>query len=375
MHPRYQAYLESRTKQDLLRTLEQRQPYRVDFSTNDMLGLSRNSKLIESAHRYAKTFGCSSSASRALSNLQAPFQEVEKALAEWLGFEQALLFASGYQANVSVLSALLNRQILKEAPLILSDRLIHASMHQGIQSSGAKQIRFPHQQMDGIEKHLDEGRVTWVLVESLYSMEGSITDLSTLKSLTENKAMLYVDEAHALGLYGPKGAGFSHGGLSTLTCATFGKALGCFGGFVACSSRLKDFLINAAPGLIYSTALPPSLLGMQLAAIECVQSMDAQRAHVKALSNHLKALLCEHGFRLSRSSSHIIGLMIPDIAMARDVKLHLAHQGIGVSLIRYPTVPKNTTRLRISIHANLKQNDLETLVHALLQARKQLGFF
>ena len=203
----------------------------------------------------------------------------------------ALIMASGFQANASILQALFDRSVLGAEPLVFSDRLNHASIHFGCAASGAREIRYRH----GDAAHLaallsqyqGDERPKFILTESVFSMDGNIAPLAEIGRLArEHDAMLIVDDAHATGILGEGGRGLS--GEANIVIGTFSKALGGFGAYVACSDTLRDYLINRCSGLIYSTALPPPVLGAIDAALDLVPSLDAERAHVAKLAERFR---------------------------------------------------------------------------------------
>lgn len=364
----YAQFVEQRELAGLFRHVRDKQAcIHLDFSHNDSLGLSQNAHLIETAKVYAQAYGTGAKSARLLSQQQSLYGTIEQAIAQLKGTETALLFASGFQANVSAISALLDPSVLKHTPLVFTDKRIHASIHQGIQLAGCKQIRFHHQDLDHLQQRLEhtkeDPRAKFVFVESLYGMEGSVTDLISLKALCDHyQAFLYVDEAHAVGLYGEQGEGFCQPQV-LMSMGNFAKALGSFGGFIACSHALKDYIMNRSQGFIYSTALPPMLLGAQKAALELLPQLSAQRAKVHSLADHLRTSLHLAGLQTTQSQSHIVCVLYDSVVEAQHLYSQLKADGILVSCIRPPTVPQ--PRLRISVNANHALKDIDTLVSCL----------
>ena len=261
----------------------------ADFSSNDYLGLALHPKVMARAADYAGRFGAGSPASRLVTGTSPQHLAVEEKLAAFKGAQAALLFASGWQANASVLPAI---AALADGPVTLfADRLIHASLHAGAALAGLQQVRFRHNDLEHLERLLiaRQGGMRLILTESVFSMDGDHADLPALLALAErHEALLYVDEAHATGVFGPRGAGLCAQlpkDAPVIVMGTLGKALGGFGAYVAGSQTLIDYLIHTCSGFIHTTALPPSMLGAIDAALDLVPS------HVGIRVNFAVALL------------------------------------------------------------------------------------
>ena len=206
--------------------------------------------------------------------------------------------ASGFQTNAAVLQALFDRSVLGAEPLVFADRLNHASMHFGCQAAGVRQIRYRHCDAahlgELLSQYQADDRPKFILTESVFSMDGDVAPLAEIAALArEHGAFLIVDDAHATGILGEGGSGLS--GDADIVIGTFSKALGGFGGFVACSETLRDYLVNRCGGIIYSTALPPPVLGAIDAALDLVPGMDEERAHVARLAERFRAGATRHG--------------------------------------------------------------------------------
>jgi 8-amino-7-oxononanoate synthase len=345
----------------------------IDFSSNDYLGLARHPLLAERSREWTLALGAGSGASRLVTGSSEAHLALENRIAAFKGTEAALLFATGWQANAAVIPAL-----LAAAPgaAVFTDRLIHASMHAGLAISGSRQHRFRHNDLDHLEALLSaKGRdapARFILTESVFSMDGDRADLPRLAALAEaHDAFLFVDEAHATGVLGLGGAGLSAEvpGEIDLVMGTFSKALGGFGAFVAGSQVLIDYLVNTASGFIFTTAPPPAVLGAIDAALDLVPGMDAERAHLAALGDRLRAGLARLGLDHGASSTQIVPAMIgpEDAALALSAKLEAA--GFLASAIRPPTVPPGTSRLRIVLRAGHAEADVEALLDAIEACR------
>lgn len=345
----------------------------IDFSSNDYLGLARHPLLIERSREWTERMGTGSGASRLVTGTSEAHLALEARIARFKGSEAALLFASGWQANAAVIPALL---AAVPGAATFTDRLIHASMHAGLAMAGARQHRFRHNDLGHLDTLLaskgGEAPARFILTESMFSMDGDRADLTRLAALAEaHDAFLFVDEAHATGVLGPGGAGLSAevpGGID-LVMGTFSKALGGFGAYVAGSRVLIDYLINTSSGFIFTTAPPPAVLGAIDAALDLVPGMDAERAHLAALGDRLRAGLARLGIDHGASSTQIVPAVIgpEDAALALSAKLDAA--GFLVSAIRPPTVPPGTSRLRIALHASHAEADVDALLAAIEACR------
>ncbi|KAF0144174.1 MAG: putative 8-amino-7-oxononanoate synthase/2-amino-3-ketobutyrate coenzyme A ligase [Rhodospirillaceae bacterium] len=346
----------------------------LNFSSNNYLGLAGHPRLIERARAWAGAHGIGATASRLVCGTLALHEQVETRLAAFKGTEAALILNSGFQANSTILPALLDPDLLAAEPVVLADRLMHASLHQGCAAAGVHQIRFHHNDLDHLEsllqKHARPGRQPFILTESVFSMDGDRADLARLATLADRfGAVLYVDEAHATGLFGPGGAGLvaaeAHGRVDVIM-GTFSKALGGFGAYVACSHRLKDYLVNRCAGFIYSTALPPPVLGAMDAALELVPRLDAERARVLATAARLRAALTAAGLSFAGSSTQIVPVVLGDEAVTLAASRVLAEAyGLLALAIRPPTVPAGSSRIRFAINAMHDEAALDRLLAAV----------
>lgn len=342
----------------------------VDFSSNDYLGLAGHPLLAERAGEWARAYGAGSGASRLVTGTSDAHLALEARIAAFKGTEAALVFASGWQANAAVIPAL-----LAAAPgmAVFADRLVHASMHAGL--GGVRQHRFRHNDLahlaELLERHGRQAPARLILVESVYSMDGDRADILALAALARaHDALLMVDEAHATGVLGARGAGLCAGidGVGVVM-GTFSKAFGGFGAYVAGSAALRDWLVNAASGFVFSTAPPPSVLGAIDAALDLVPGMDAERAHLAQLGEHLRAGLAARGLDSAGSSTQIVPVIVGSEGDALALSEQLAERGMLAAAIRPPTVPPGTSRLRVALRASHAAADID----ALLDALKDMG--
>lgn len=349
----------------------------LNFSSNDYLGLARHPKLAERAQAWAAEHGTGAQASRLVCGNLDLHEAVEARLARAKGTEAALLFASGWQTNASVLPALLRAVSTQGETQVYADKLNHASLHQGCQAAGIRQTRFRHNDLDHLESLLAAGAgkpgTRFIVTESVFSMDGDRTDVVRLADLGERYgAFVYLDEAHATGVLGPGGMGLAGlaPGRIDLAMGTFSKALGGFGAYVAGSRKMCDYLVNACSGFVYTTALPPPVLGAMDAALELVPDLDAQRAHLAALGDRLRAALHALGMDTANSSTQIVPAIVGPEERALALSLALERAGILAVAIRPPTVPAGTSRLRIALSAAHRDADLDLLIQALADASK-----
>ena len=327
-------------------------PTLTDFSSNDYLALAEHPKLIAAAKSCLSQYGTGSGAARLMSGDLEIFHRLEEATAQLKGCEAALVFGSGYMANVGVIPALVGR-----GDVIFCDRLNHASIYDGCRLANARLRRFRHNDLNHLEECLKKERGTGaalIVVESIYSMDG---DLCPLKELVELKnrfdCLLMVDEAHATGIYGANGGGIIQeeglAGEVEVAMGTYGKGLGSYGAYVAGSAALVEFLVNKARSFIYSTALPPAVVAASLAAVELVRSQPELRRELHDKVAFFKKSLRDNGVAQDLGPSQIVPLLVGDSGRALQLAEALGSQGIFATAVRPPTVPKGTARLRFSV--------------------------
>ena len=333
----------------------------LNFSSNDYLGLGSSQGVGEIVARHFRKYGASSSSSRLVSGNYRVICEAEKAYAEHFGYEDALFFPSGYQANMAVLSTL-----LEKGDVVLFDKHIHASSVKGMIMSGATFYGYNHSSLSHLEKRLKgEGeRQMAVLTESLFSMDGDILDVAALKALKEQYRFLtIIDEAHAFGAIGDGGRGLSRP-VADVAIGTFGKAFGLFGAFVLLSKGFKDYLMNFASPLIYTTTLPEAHAAAAFDLLHLVAESDDKRNHLRDVSAFLTTALIREGFRVT-GDAHILAMEIGGEEKAAAVSQRLLADGIFVLPARYPTVPRGRAILRISLTALHDERDMALFIQKL----------
>ena len=343
----------------------------INFSSNDYLGLSRHPLLVERAREWAGLYGAGAGASRLVTGNLETFERIEEKVASLKGSEAALVMASGFQANAAILQALFDKSVLGAEPLVFADRLNHASMHFGCQAAGVRQHRYRHCDADHLEtllkKHGGGDAPKFILTESVFSMDGDIAPMGRIVALAKaHNAILVCDDAHATGVLGPGGAGLSSG--ADMVIGTFSKALGSFGAYVACSGVMRDYLVNRCTGLIYSTALPPPVLGAIDASLDLLPNLDSERDHVAALARVFRNEAKGLGYDTGASQTQIVPVVVGAADDTLALSTALADAGLWVTAIRPPTVPKGGARLRVAFSAAHSQAHLDALVTALAQA-------
>jgi len=340
----------------------------VDFSSNDYLGLADHPALIEGAKKAMEKWGTGARASRLMSGDLEIHHRLESAIAILKGKEAGLLFGSGYLANTGIIPALCGKD-----DVIYLDRLNHASIVDGVLLSRARFYRFRHNDLNHLEdllkSHRSRYRRALIVVESVYSMDGDLAPISELLELRGRYgAMLMIDEAHATGVFGAKGEGIIsqiEADAVDVILGTFGKALGGYGAFVAVSNRMRQFLLNRARTFIFSTALPPAVIGANLAAVNLLEEEPERRSRVCKLASELRRALKEDLGISTPSESQIVPVIVGDSQSALSLAKSLRDAGFFVKAIRPPTVPEGMARIRLSVTANHSSKNMHQLLEAM----------
>lgn len=373
-----QTELDERAAQGLLRsrrTLESPQaPHIVvdgkrylSFCSNDYLGLANHPRLVTAMQQAALHHGVGAGAAHLVSGHSAPHQELEERLAAFVGKPAALLFSTGYMANLGAVQALVGR-----GDTVFADRLNHASLNDAMLLSRAEVKRYRHGDMAQLAQLLEQtkdGRKL-VVTDAVFSMDGDIAPLPELRALCErHNAWLYVDDAHGFGVLGEQGRGsLAHFGIGSpriVYMATLGKAAGVFGAFVAAERVVVDALVNHAHSYVYTTATPPALSAVLMDSIGLIEQGDGLRVHLQKLIAQLRAGLADLPWEPMPSDTAIQPLLVGDNAAALKLSEGLRERGIWVAAIRPPTVPQGTARLRITLSAAHTVDDVEQLIGAL----------
>jgi 8-amino-7-oxononanoate synthase len=366
----------------------------LQFASNNYLGLANDPRVREAARKAVEKWGWGAGASRLIAGHTDAHAALEADLAAFKHTEAALVFPTGYMANLGVISALVGR-----GDTVLSDRENHASIYDGIRLSGAELARYRHADAEDAAARLLNPKSEirnpkcLLITDTVFSMGGDIAPLAALASACRRAgAMLLLDEAHATGVLGPRGAGLGDALLTsaslsagfesrlngaksqlaqaiTASVGTLSKALGGIGGFVAASRQVCDLLVNRARPFIYSTALPAAACEAARAALKIVRREPERRRRLLVLADRLRAALRDEGFDTGRSATQIVPIIVGEPDRALALAAALLERGIFCPAIRPPTVPPRTSRIRISLTAEHTDEDIARLVRALVAAR------
>ena len=349
----------------------------VIWCSNDYLGMGQHPKVVGAMVETATRVGTGAGGTRNIAGTNHSLIQLEQELADLHGKEAALVFTSGYVSNQTGISTLAK---LIPNCLILSDALNHNSMIEGIRQSGTEYIVFRHNDVAHLEELLrvHPGRPTLIVCESLYSMDGDVAPLAKICDLAEcYGAMTYVDEVHAVGMYGPRGGGIAErdGVMHRIDIleGTLAKAFGCLGGYIAGNAKVIDAVRSYAPGFIFTTALPPAICSAATAAIRHLKSSSWERERHQDRAARLKAILTAAGLPVMASDTHIVPLFVGDPERCKKAcDLLLEQHGIYIQPINYPTVPKGSERLRITPSPYHDDVLIDALAEALVHVWEQL---
>lgn len=343
----------------------------LNLSSNDYLGLAGSLYLREEFLKTItpETFLPSSSSSRLLTGNFSVYRKTERQLADMFGTESALIFNSGYHANTGILPAVCN-----DRTLILADKLVHASLIDGIRLSSAKYIRYRHNDLSQLGRLVDENRgkyeKTIIVTESIFSMDGDQADLRALVRLKRDypDVLLYVDEAHAFGVRGDKGLGCAEeqGCIHDIDflVGTFGKACASAGAYIVCPQTVREYLVNKMRTFIFTTALPPINIQWTSWILENLPAFRGKRNHLAKISLKLKEALIAKGYACP-SASHIVPMIAGTSRNAVRKAEELQRKGFYALPVRPPTVPEGTSRIRFSLTADITENEIDELIKAI----------
>lgn len=358
----YEKSIEDLKKNELLRSLNIYDESFIDFSSNDYLNLSKNEDVIKAGYEAAIRYGAGSTGSRLISGNKAIFEQFESFILKDKNTENALIFNSGFNANLGALEALLKKDFV-----VVFDKLNHSSMYQGVFLSKAKLLRYNHLDYDQLEDILKEqkGQNIVIASETVFGMDGDKADVGILSNLSNKyNAMLYLDEAHATGLYGKFGYGLSTDynldNERTVIMGTFSKALGASGAYIACSNLIKEYLVQKCKSFIYSTSISPFCIGAAMYSWKLIKSLEENRQKLLVLADKLREGIRKTGYEVKGQGTNIVVIIFSNTKEMLEKKQHFLKNKIIVSGIRYPTSP--TPRIRIAINDFHTENDISALL-------------
>lgn len=344
------------------------------FCSNDYLGMAADPRLTEAAMAGAAAAGVGGGASHLVIGHHRFHHELEEALASFTGREAALVFSTGYMANLGVLSALCGRH-----DTIIEDKLNHASLLDGAKLSGARLLRYAHNDMDALKQRLDDSRgQRLVAADGVFSMDGDLACLPSIaRFCADAGALLMVDDAHGFGVLGDRGEGsLGHFGLcaddTPILMGTLGKAIGTAGAFVAGSRELIDMLVQFARPYIYTTSMPPMIAAATLKSLQIVQAESWRREHLRELISQFRTTAHSQGWQLMDSATPIQPVLVGDAQTALHLSDLLKQRGILITAIRPPTVPVGASRLRVTLSAAHTTEQVTHLLACLAELRHEL---
>lgn len=371
-HSRIAHFLEVKKQQQSyrVRQVADNNQHCLNFASNDYLGLANSTQLIQAWQKGAELYGVGSGGSTHVTGYHLPLQQLEIRLAQWLGYERAIVYGSGFSANQAIIQALIQKN-----DQIIADKLSHASLVEAAMNSLGSFKRFAHNDIDSLTFRLKE--ITpeihnaLIVTEGVFSMDGDEAPLGQIAAQIADvsSAWLMVDDAHGIGVNGDSGKGTcdQYGIQPDILVVTFGKALGVSGAAILCSEAVAEYLIQSSRALIYSTAIPAAQAYALLTAIDLVQKADRERAHLKALIAYVKEELRSMDIKTD-SDSAIQPIIIGDNQKCMDVAKVLKAHDIWAVAIRPPTVPPNSARIRLTLNASHTQKDIDQLMGALRHA-------
>jgi len=347
----------------------------LNFCSNNYLGLADDLRLADAANDCIRKQGIGAGASRLVCGNMSVHEELEKRIADFKGTKRCLVFATGYMANVGIISSLFNRD-----DMIFTDKLNHASIVDGIILSRANFKRYAHNDMESLEELLRANtgyKKKCIITDAIFSMDGDIAPLDKIVQLAQKyECLVMVDEAHSIGVMGKNGRGLvEHFGLEEnidIQMGTLSKAVGCFGAYVCGSKELIEFLINKARSFIYTTALPPAVAAAAMKSIDIISEEPQLRNHLWDSTNYLRAGLKLMGLDTMKSRTPICPVLIKDPKVTVEMSKRLLERNILVSAIRPPTVPQGAARLRLTTTAQHTEEDVNYVLDNIQEVAKDL---
>lgn len=348
----------------------------INLCSNSYLSLHSHPDVVKAAHGVIDEYGAGTCSSRSVSGSIDIYALLESEVAEFKGYDKALMFSNGYMANIAIVSTL-----LQEDDTIYSDELNHSSIIDAIRLSRAERVIYRHLDTDDLERKLQNRRghgQSFIISETVFSMDGDVAPLDRLYELKRHYgAHLIIDEAHATGVFGEHGRGIEEvyglSGLMDVQMGTFGKALGSFGAFVLGDPLILEYLVNRARTFMYTTALPASTLAAARAALSVIRHEPTVRKELWDSVTYVRDRLCSLGFDLKQSQGPIVPILVGEDSKAVQMQKLLLDKGIFLQAIRPPTVPPGTSRLRLTIVRGLDPEDIDVALEALTWAGRKVG--
>jgi glycine C-acetyltransferase len=351
----------------------------LNFCANNYLGLAADPRVIDAVMEATRDWGAGLASVRFICGTQQPHKQLERAIADYLGFDDAILFAAAFDANGGVFETLLG-----ENDAVISDSLNHASIIDGVRLSKAKRYRFANRDLADLEAQLKAARAAgaetiMIVTDGVFSMDGYIADLAGVRRLADAyEALILVDDCHATGFLGPSGRGsFAHAGVSVdIITGTFGKALGgAMGGFIVARANVIELLRQRARPYLFSNALAPAICGASLKAIEIARGSegDALRERLFANAKRFRAAMAQAGFNLLAGEHPIIPVMLGDASLAQRMAAAMLDHGVFVTGFSFPVVPRGQARIRTQMSAAHSFEDIDAAVAAFTKVGRDLG--
>ena len=350
----------------------------VNLASNDYLGLSKDNEVINTSLSWLKKYGTSLSSSRLITGNLNKISIIEKLISKNIKHEKSIIVGNGFLLNSTLIPTLTGNNLgSRKKCYIFSDKYNHASINFGCIFSRQKLFRYRHLDYNHLESLLkkvpiDSRKI--IISETLFSMDGDFLDVKIARFLSKKyNALLYLDEAHAFGVFGKNGSGLSGGTIRSeneIVVGTFSKAMGSYGSFVSCSNYFHKIIVNYCSGLIYSTVLPPSNLGSIYAAVKKIPKVKNLRKKIKNNFEYVLKNLKTLSFNTSNSNSHIIPIVLNNSFKCQNLVKYLFKNGFFVKYVRPPTVPINQERIRLSITSTLKKSTLEKFINTLLTFKR-----
>ncbi len=349
----------------------------INLSSNNYLGFANHPKLIEASKKALDKYGVGSGAVRTIVGNMDIHEELDQRLAKFKREEAALVFQSGYMCNVGVIQAVTDR-----GDLIISDELNHASIIDGVRLSRAEKAIFKHSDMEDLENILKEKRHLYkdvlIITDGVFSMDGDLAKLPEIVKLAKKyNALTYVDDAHGSGVLGENGRGtvdhFKLNGQVDFIIGTLSKAIGVVGGYVSCSKETREWLLNLGRPQLFSTSITPASAAAIIASVDLLESTTEYTDKLWDNANYLKALLKEKGFNIGNSETPITPIIVGDEAKTIELSKKILERGVFASPIVFPTVPRNTARLRLMPTSMHTKKDLQKAVEIIYNMSKELN--